>query len=39
MIEWYVPLYTPSIPEQATLSNQFLSKLLENYNMSKEVFL
>ena len=26
-IEWYVPFYTPSIPQQATLSKQILSKI------------
>ena len=26
-IEWYVPHYTPSVPQQAMLSKQFLSKV------------
>ena len=26
-IEWYIPHYTPSIPQQTMLSNQILSKL------------
>ena len=27
IIEWYVPQYTPSTPQQAILSKQFLSKV------------
>ena len=39
-IEWYIPHYTPSIPQQATLSKQILSKVpTELQYVEKSVFM
>ena len=39
-VEWYVPQYTPSIPQQDTLSNQILSKTpTERQYVERSVFM
>ena len=39
-IEWYVPHYTPSIPQQAIISEQILSKIpTQLQNVERSAFM
>ena len=37
-IHWYIPHYTPSVQQQATISKKFKRKLRQNSDMLKDLF-